>query len=234
MWTVFGGQPLRFSLSEFGAVTGLPCGEFPEDYDPSLEPSPRSGETTYWSELIGADMQATLGDVSELLRNLDSSQSDRRIRLAYLLIVDGVLIASHQSPRPTFKYVEMLKDLPKFLAFPWGRESFLKTISSVRPVKKLPLNNTAKKMKSEDPILVFTQQLQQQTICLKGFPLALQLLAFRNISGLVNIIPDDDPGRTILLWESVTLPKQSIPLSQIHAVEQNLAVSISSWSLIFS
>ena len=28
MWHVFGGGPTRFSLAEFGHVTGLPCGEF--------------------------------------------------------------------------------------------------------------------------------------------------------------------------------------------------------------
>ncbi|CAN6924258.1 unnamed protein product [Brassica oleracea] len=32
MLPVFGGNPLRFSLVEFGEVTGLPCGEFEEGY----------------------------------------------------------------------------------------------------------------------------------------------------------------------------------------------------------
>ena len=32
MWPLFGGNPLRFSLVEFGEVTGLPCGEFEEGY----------------------------------------------------------------------------------------------------------------------------------------------------------------------------------------------------------
>ena len=33
MWPVFGGgKPLRFSLVEFGEVTGLPCGEFEDGY----------------------------------------------------------------------------------------------------------------------------------------------------------------------------------------------------------
>ncbi|CAF1950630.1 BnaC07g03640D [Brassica napus] len=32
LWAVFGGKPLRFSLVEFGEVTGLPCGEFEEGY----------------------------------------------------------------------------------------------------------------------------------------------------------------------------------------------------------
>ncbi|KAH0941856.1 LOW QUALITY PROTEIN: hypothetical protein HID58_001493 [Brassica napus] len=33
MRPVFGGHPFRLSLVEFGAVTGLPCGPFEEDYN---------------------------------------------------------------------------------------------------------------------------------------------------------------------------------------------------------
>jgi len=36
MWTIFGGQPLRFSLVEFGSITGLSCGEFLEEYEPDF------------------------------------------------------------------------------------------------------------------------------------------------------------------------------------------------------
>lgn len=38
MWMVFGGQPIHFSLAEFREIYYLPSGEFPEDYDPELEP----------------------------------------------------------------------------------------------------------------------------------------------------------------------------------------------------
>ena len=31
MWSVFGGHPIRFALSDFCAATGLPYGEFPKD-----------------------------------------------------------------------------------------------------------------------------------------------------------------------------------------------------------
>lgn len=37
MWSIFGGQPFRFSLMEFGAVIGLCCDEFPEGYKPKVK-----------------------------------------------------------------------------------------------------------------------------------------------------------------------------------------------------
>jgi len=137
LWTVFGGYPLRFALPEFACVTGLPCEEFSEDYDLVNDPVYVVGMKSYWDELIGQDKTVTLGDVSNMLTNKRKTlSSDHRLKLAFLLIVDGVLIATNQICRPTFKYVEMLADLDKFLSFPWGRESFLKTVVGMRPDKQ--------------------------------------------------------------------------------------------------
>lgn len=60
----------------------------------------------------------------------------RKLALALILIVDGVLIATLQTHKPTPKYVDMLDDVDGFLRFPWGRESFLHTIRSMIPGKK--------------------------------------------------------------------------------------------------
>lgn len=229
LWTVFGGQPLRFSLVEFGSVTGLPCGEFPEEYDPYFQPVPVPGEKYYWDELIGEDRKATLADVCKIFENTSANNGTLRLRLALLLIVDGVLVASSQTHRPTFKYVEMLQDVDAFLSFPWGRESFLKTISTMRPERKMHTNHVGKKprlhAKTVDPIKTFTDQLQQKTIRLTGFPLALQLLAYRNVSGLLAKIPGSSDTRTFMEWDSVGLPKNNLPLTDIHDVERDPNVS---------
>ncbi|KAL9308758.1 hypothetical protein AtEden1_Chr1g0043891 [Arabidopsis thaliana] len=227
LWTVFGGYPLRFALPEFACVTGLPCGEFSEDYDPDDDPVYVDGMKSYWDELIGPDKTVTLGDVSDMLTNKSKTlSSDHRLKLAFLLIVDGVLIASNQIGRPTFKYVEMLADLDKFLSFPWGRESFLKTVVGMRPDKRNLGKSTSKRQLTTDPIKSLVSQLQQKTFCLKGFSLALQLIAFRNIPGLLDLVLDDSTSKTILLWKRLTHPKQVISLPQIHALESNLELPV--------
>ena len=50
-------------------MTGLPCGEFSEDYDPDDDPVYVVGMKSYWDELIGPDKTVTLGDVSDMLTN---------------------------------------------------------------------------------------------------------------------------------------------------------------------
>ncbi|EOA37657.1 hypothetical protein CARUB_v10012217mg [Capsella rubella] len=215
LWTVFGGQPLRFSLMEFGAVTGLDCSEFPEDYDPDYQHFPAPGEQCYWDNLIGDDRKATLADVSKVFEDPKVDDLQKKLRLALLLIVDGVLIASSQTHRPTFKFVEMLADVDSFLTFPWGRESFLKTISAMMPGKKILTKPASKKLR--------------KTFRLNGFPLSLQLLAYRNISGLLDKIPGSNDPRTFLEWDSVGIPKNSLQLTDVHQFERSPELTISNY-----
>ncbi|ESQ56030.1 hypothetical protein EUTSA_v10027512mg, partial [Eutrema salsugineum] len=169
LWTVFGGQPLRFSLFEFQSITGLNCSLFEEGYQtPSSEVSLKEPDL-YWRRWIGDDVKTTC-DIATWLRDDKEMSSDRRIRLALLLIVDCVL----------------------FLNFPWGRESFIKTLWSMRPPTA-----TGAKLK-DGPVPLFCKQLQQKSIKLNGFPLVLQLLAFRAIPALLEKLPDPSDRLTIL------------------------------------
>ncbi|EOA39894.1 hypothetical protein CARUB_v10008573mg [Capsella rubella] len=231
LWTVFGGYPLRFSLVEFGAVTGLSCAEFPEDYDHDFEPSPDSTDSSFWDELIGPNRKTTLADVSKIFEDPAMTDPEKRLWLALILIVDGVLIASSQTHKPTFKYVEMLRDIDSFLSFPWGRESFLKTISTMRPEIKnngQPLSKKPRVQgKLNTPLQTFTDQLQQKSFRLQGFPLSLHLLAYRNISGLLDKVPGSADPRTFLDWYSVGIPKNNIPLTDVLVIDQSPMLTVS-------
>ncbi|ESQ43671.1 hypothetical protein EUTSA_v10015760mg, partial [Eutrema salsugineum] len=154
LWIVFGGHPFHFSLQEFCTVTGLPAGEYPEDYVPDNNTSSNKKLDDTWLELIGDDPGTSLADIAKLLKEKTDMSSGKKLRLALLLIVDGVFIANTQVHRPTPKYVRMLTDVNGILSFPWGRESFLKTISCMRPAKK---SNTSNK----DPVASFRQQMRQ-------------------------------------------------------------------------
>lgn len=183
MWTVYGGQPLRFSLVEFGLITGLSCDEFPEGYDPEVTPIVDKGVGSFWEKLIGVGVSPTLADLSEMIENTPDMPGWRRLRLALLLIVDGVLIASTQTHKPTPKYVNMVEDIESFLKFPWGRESFLKP--------------TPKRMK-------------QETVKLNGFPLVLQMAAFRMVPSLLTKLPNSALKSTMRTEEFVGRAKLTI------------------------
>ena len=87
----------------------------------------------------------------------------KKIRIALIIIVDGVLIAHKQQARATPRYVKMLKNLKTFFAFPWGRESFVKTISCMKPPKPSFKNGN-------DPVSWLVRKLKQDSFRLQGFP----------------------------------------------------------------
>ncbi|EFH67476.1 predicted protein [Arabidopsis lyrata subsp. lyrata] len=80
--------------------------------------------------------------------------------------------------------------------------------------------------KIEDPIQLFTNQMQQQTIAIYGFPFGLQLLAYRNISGLLDKILGSSDERTFLEWHSIGIPKNNLSLNEVHLLERVLDLDV--------
>ncbi|XP_033145921.1 uncharacterized protein LOC103863311 [Brassica rapa] len=137
----------------------------------------------------------------------------KKLQLALIIIVDGVLIAHQQTPRPTLKYVRMVQDVDTFCSHPWGRESFIKTIVCMKPPKFVP-------KKCQDPIEAMVQLLKQESLRLRGFPLALQLLAYQAIPKLQSTIPIPFDSRTIMDLDGPNLPSYPAPsASDIISVE---------------
>ncbi|CAA7021368.1 unnamed protein product [Microthlaspi erraticum] len=95
-----------------------------------------------------------------------------------------------QATEITPSYVDMLEDVEKFLQFPWGRLSFIRTLSRFGPAPLSPLN--------PNPIKELKQRLRQQTSACYGFPLSLQLVAFDAIPLLVEKLPDPKNTATFL------------------------------------
>ncbi|CAN6870138.1 unnamed protein product [Brassica oleracea] len=191
LWYTFSTHPLRFSLDEFHSITGLNCGAFDiEDSDPKA-----SAGSIMWQKRF----DTTVGDISvaqvlEMLRN-PFLASWKRLRLALIALVDGVLCCTNKTLKLTPKYVEMLIDVPSFLNYPWGRLSFLHTLSRFLPPpvsKDIP-----------DPLQELRIRLSQQTTACYGFLLALQLLAFEVVPQLLARIPD--AGNTTTFLETLPL-----------------------------
>ncbi|XP_056867278.1 uncharacterized protein LOC130512867 isoform X2 [Raphanus sativus] len=178
VWPVFGGNPWRFSLVEFGGVTGLPCGEFEAGYAPDIQPAYKEADYAFWDKLFEGKRDITIPEVVKMLKEDLTLTRSRKFKLCLLLIVDGVLIASTQPAKPTVKYVKLLANVNQFLAFPWGRESYFWTVKTMLPAKKVI-------GLCDDPEGEFCVKLRQKTKQMVGFPLALQLLAYEAIPQLL-------------------------------------------------
>lgn len=213
LWSAFGGSPFRYGLEEFGTVTGLPCGSYPERYNPNTGKAIVAGKDRVWKRLFGKKKFVTIADLCRMLETDKDMDGWKKIRIALIIIVDGVLIAHKQEARPTPRYVRMVENLKTFLAFPWGRESFLKTISCMKPPKFVP-------KKCEDPVATLVKTLKQRSYRLQGFPLSLQLVAFRAIPLLLDYIPAPSNNLTVMDLEDGTLPQhKSINAIHIRRVE---------------
>ncbi|KAL1204456.1 hypothetical protein V5N11_004042 [Cardamine amara subsp. amara] len=146
--------------------------------------------------------------------------SARKLGIALILIVDGVLVVQHQTHRPIFKYVQMLENVDDFLSFPWGRESYLKTIAGMISGPKVP-------GKVDDHLHTFILQLQQKTKRINRFPLALQLIAFKNISSILDKIHGATDPQTFLQWSPPRLSRHTtLQLSEVIQVERDPDVRI--------
>ncbi|CAF2151182.1 unnamed protein product [Brassica napus] len=125
----------------------------------------------------------------------------RKLRLCLIIIVDGVLVPNAQKPKPSLKHVNLVKNLKKFFAFQWGRESFLAAIRTMLPGPKVM-------GKCEDPNGDFCKKLRQKTVRLLGFPQALQLVAFEVIPRLLVQAGGDD-SVTLMNFPGKVLPQHS-------------------------
>lgn len=175
LWTVFGGKPIKFSIREFHIISGLQC--YPIPRDDEIKGHKCSGNTM-WNKLFDADAgQPTVTSVLHTLRAGDL-EDWKVLKLALLVIVDGIVLCSNKNLKISENTVAMLEDLEYFLDFPWGRKAFTETFS--RFCSGLLTPET------------LISRLQQKNNACYGFPLPLQLLAFEAIPLLRSKIPN--PG----------------------------------------
>ncbi|CAN6867915.1 unnamed protein product [Brassica oleracea] len=117
----------------------------------------------------------------------------------------------------------MVQDVDAFCLHPWGRESFRKTIICLKPPKFISL-------KCEDPIATLVDLLKQESFRLKGFPLALQLLAFQAVLELQSIIPAPLDSLSIMQLEEPHLPVYPkisyLDILRVEAVENLVVTSL--------
>ncbi|KAL0701272.1 hypothetical protein Bca4012_057394 [Brassica carinata] len=116
----------------------------------------------------------------------------KRLPLALIALVDGLLVCGHKLLRLTPAYVEMLEDTGYFLQYPWGREAFVSTISRLTPPQP------SDPFKMDRSLSVMRIRLKQQSTACYGFPLALQLFAFKAIPSLLEKILEPNKTTTFL------------------------------------
>ncbi|CAN6868633.1 unnamed protein product [Brassica oleracea] len=167
-WFRFAGKPIIFLLREFAIVTGLLCGEFPKKSKSKKKKN--INEKPYWPEIFGRVEEMRVSRAVKMLRKKTVTDKDIRMKLACLAIVSSVLLSTNLRMKMLKEYTEMLVDMEEFFAFPWGRLAFDILMTSI---------------KKRDEI-----SLSQNTIALKGFALALQLVIVEAVPALTKVVQE--------------------------------------------
>lgn len=167
-WFMFAGHPIRFSLREFAIVTGLPCGKFPPKSKTKLKET--ITEKPYWPALFGKVEVVTVSSVIKMLRRKTVTERETRIKFACLALLSSVLMPTNLNMKISREYAEAIEDLGEFFAYPWGRVAFEMLMGSI---------------KERDEIT-----LSQNTIAVKGFALALQLVMVEAVPSLTEVVQE--------------------------------------------
>ncbi|CAN6880234.1 unnamed protein product [Brassica oleracea] len=199
-----------------GAVSASRC-TLPELYEAHRlphQPTARYGSQTR----ILVHLRSRSTTVLRMLGN-EYLAVEKRLPLALIALVDGVLCPSNKDLKLTPRYLEMLSDVESFLAYLWGRESFLTTVPRFLP----PLVVAP----GENPLQVMRDRLSQKTTVCYGFPLALQLFVFDVVPLLLEKI--SDAGNTATFIDSpgaCSSPSTILTVNEIVAVEEDANLSV--------
>ncbi|KAF8051981.1 hypothetical protein N665_1633s0003 [Sinapis alba] len=165
-WFRFAGKPIRFSIREFAIVTGLPCGEIPQNQ--KLKKKKNMKEKLYWPELFGNIEHMRVYKAVKMLRRKTVTDKDTRLKLACLAIVSSVLLSTNLKMKMLKEHAQLLGDIEEFLAFPWGRLAFDMLMDSIKKCDEVSLS--------------------KNTIALKG--LALQLVIIEAVPSLTEVVQE--------------------------------------------
>lgn len=179
LWFLFGGKPWRFSLREFGIATGLCCGKLPKKDNKGKSVVK---EDSYWSTLFGDEATVTVDWIVDKFESGMVNDPNLRISYACLLLAEGILCPTSRITPVSRESVELVKDVDKFLAHPWGRISFELTLRSIKSIT--------------------IDELANPTIAIKGFVYALQLAALKAIPAInCNLNPNRGKILLSMVWK---------------------------------
>ncbi|VVB14907.1 unnamed protein product [Arabis nemorensis] len=127
------------------------------------------------TELVGNRRPVKVPDLVQMLKKNPDWPSLKKISVALIVIVEGVVVVNFQLSLVNENVVEICQDIDFFLEYPWGRHVFKHTLHEIV------------KDKSDGSLITLFGRLKQSSVAMHGFPLSIQLLTYETISGLDQI-----------------------------------------------
>ncbi|XP_013624109.1 PREDICTED: uncharacterized protein LOC106330105 [Brassica oleracea var. oleracea] len=133
-WFVFARTPLRFSLQEYHAVTGLKITR-----ETNSDVVKWKNDGGFWSNLLHTGGKITLQSIRKVhLQEVHTWTRLDRMRLIYLCVIVGVVMGRDEKVSIPHMYIKLVMDFDKVRKFHWGLHSYDFLLSSIeKAMKKL-------------------------------------------------------------------------------------------------
>nr|VDD32337.1 unnamed protein product [Brassica oleracea] len=127
LWFIFAKRPLRFSMQEFYAVTGLKYKE-----EPDVDFINWKNDKGFWANALKTNAKINLYTIrDELLKVCNEWSYVDRVRLVYLSIIQSFLMAKDWKVYIPQEYIRLVMDFEKLRMYPWGLRAYDELIASI-------------------------------------------------------------------------------------------------------
>ncbi|XP_056844830.1 uncharacterized protein LOC108807759 [Raphanus sativus] len=127
LWFHYARWPLRFSMQEYFAITGLKYKD-----EPDLEIDVWKNDKGFWSKLLRRGGKISLNQIRTVhLKSCNTWSRVDRLRLVYLCVIAGIVMAKDHRVAIPHKYIKLVMDFDKMRKYPWGLDSFDALVSSI-------------------------------------------------------------------------------------------------------
>lgn len=137
LWFSFARKPLRFSMQEFYAVTGLRC-----EADKDTDFEAWRNDKGFWGTLLKQNGEVDMKTIrlKHLTECKDWSRVDR-VRLVYLCVI-CFLMAKDEKINIPHAYIRLVMDFDKLRKYPWGLHAYDLLLDSIKKARfKLKKNS---------------------------------------------------------------------------------------------
>ncbi|KAF8051194.1 hypothetical protein N665_1781s0002 [Sinapis alba] len=142
-------------------VTGLNYGKIPDQ--PKKKKKNPLNEKLYWNELLGSLKFCTVDTVIAVLKKKKVKPREMIFKFFASLSRHQSFSPSSHTPRLIPEHVEMIRDLDEFLAYPWGRDTYLTLSMSLIAKDEIFLSQASVAIKGyiDDILLVLPAAIPQ-------------------------------------------------------------------------
>lgn len=137
LWFQFARKPLRFSMQEFYAVTGLNCVA-----EKNIDFESWRNDKGFWGTLLKRNESVDMQTVRlKLITECKNWSRVDRVRLVYLCVICFVMAKDEEIDIPQ-EYIRLVMDFDKMRKYPWGLHAYDMLVESIQNARsKLKKNS---------------------------------------------------------------------------------------------